>query len=176
MIGDDLMKNDDVKLCNIFYSMTMMMTSNVIQYLPMDLITDVSKYFFQPFSVFFVHFKPFFRDFTSEINKKCLIMNKTTCFFSYFVFSSKLVDMQKLVDSLRGYLNIIFFWLIYLLFSMFFVSLWLLSLEKEPKRFKTAEKSCSTSSQVSAAPESWSKYTTQMAVITNHASPCSTLL
>ena len=35
-------------------------------------------------------------------------MNKKHLFFSIFVCSSKLVDMQKLIDSLRGYLKIIF--------------------------------------------------------------------
>ena len=61
------------------------------------------------------------------------IMKKTT----WFVYSSKLDDMQKLVDSLRGYLEIVIFLLI------FYVS---------------------TSFWVRAAPKSWSKYTTIAAV------------
>ena len=55
-----------------------------------------SKHFFQSFPTFFVHV----RDFTSQIKKKCL---KYKSIFKIFVYSSKLVDMQTLVDSLKGY-------------------------------------------------------------------------
>ena len=48
-----------------------------------------SNYFFQSFSTFFVNFKPF-----SVIS--LLKMNKKMFFFSYFAYSLKLVDMQKL--------------------------------------------------------------------------------
>ena len=57
------------------------------------------------------------------------------------VNSLKLVVMQKLVDSLKGYLDFGFFQLILL---------------------KMAEKSVSVSFQVLQASESWSKYTTAM--------------
>ena len=66
----------------------------------------------QPFFDLFCSFQTFFSDFTAEINKKWTKKRK-------FVYSSKLVDMQKLVDSLRGYLEIVFFgW--FKLFLMFF--------------------------------------------------------
>ena len=65
-----------------------------------------SKHFFQSFPTFFVHV----RDFTSQIKKKCL---KYKSIFKIFVYSSKLVDMQKLVDSLRGHLEFVFFRLIF---------------------------------------------------------------
>ena len=64
--------------------------------------------FFQLFFNLFGSFQSFFSDFTDEINKKRLKMNKKCD----FVYSSKLVDMQKLVDSLRGYPEIVFFQLI----------------------------------------------------------------
>ena len=59
-------------------------------------------------TTFFSRFQPFLfilkllSDFKAEINKKCLKMNKIK---RVFVYSLKLVDMQKLVDSLRGYLE-----------------------------------------------------------------------
>ena len=53
-------------------------------------------------------FSTFFRDFPPEINKKRLKMKKKSV-FQYFACSSKLVDMEKLVDSLRGYIKIFFF-------------------------------------------------------------------
>ena len=46
-----------------------------------------------------------------EINKKRLKIKKKT---RGFVYSSKLFDMQKLVDALRGYPEIVFFRLIIL--------------------------------------------------------------
>ena len=55
------------------------------------------KKIFQPFVNLFCSFQSFFSDFTVEINKKHLKMKKKWD----FVFSSKLVDMQKLVNSLR---------------------------------------------------------------------------
>ena len=74
--------------------------------------------------------------------------------FSIFVYSSKLVDIQKLVDSLRGYLEMVFF-------QWFF-----------EKRLKMAEKSVLTSFGVCAAPKSWSKCTTTVFTfgVTNMAS------
>ena len=76
-------------------------------------------------------------------------------FFSFFAYSSKLVNMQKLVDSLRGYLKIVFFgWFLTIFtvfqlffnwFQSFFVNLYV-----------------STSFWVRAAPKSWSKYTTHI--------------
>ena len=45
----------------------------------------------------FCSFQTFFGDFKAEITEKHLKMNKKM----YFAYSSKLVDMQKLVDSLR---------------------------------------------------------------------------
>ena len=71
-----------------------------------------SKHFFQPFFNLFCSFQSFFRDFTAEINKKQTKKSK-------FVYSSKLVDMQKMVDSLRGYLKIVFFRLINYFFTGF---------------------------------------------------------
>ena len=60
---------------------------------------------FQPFLII----SHLFSDFTAEIKKKCV-----------FVYSSKLVALQKLVDSLRGYPEIVFFGLIF--YFMFWVS------------------------------------------------------
>ena len=40
-------------------------------------------------------------------------------FFSIFVYSSKLVDIKKLVDLLRGYLEIVFFQWIFYFFNVF---------------------------------------------------------
>ena len=40
-------------------------------------------------------------------------------FFSIFVYSSKLVDIKKLVDLLRGYLKIVFFQWIFYFFNVF---------------------------------------------------------
>ena len=57
----------------------------------------------------FCSFQTFFSDFMAEINKKRLKKNKKMV----FVYSSKLVDVQKLVDSMRGYLEIVFFQLIF---------------------------------------------------------------
>ena len=61
-------------------------------------------------TTFFSHFQPFlfnlnlFNDFTPEITEKCQKKKQKNMFFSIFVFSSKLVEMPKLVNSLRGYL------------------------------------------------------------------------
>ena len=87
--------------------------------------------FFQPFSTFFCSFQTFFSDLTTEINKKRLKKNKKTV----FVYSSKLVNMQMLVHSLRGYFEIFFFgWfftfkcflLVFKWFWSFFVNLFTL--------------------------------------------------
>ena len=59
------------------------------------------------------YFLMVFNKFSSEIKEKTF---EKTCVLSY---SLKLVDMQKLVDSLRGYLEFIVFWLIYQLFWTF---------------------------------------------------------
>ena len=75
-------------------------------------------------------------------------------FFSFFAYSSKLVDMQKLVDSLRGYLEIVFFQLIFYflnVFCQFLTDFGLFSLIY----------SSLTSIWVRAAPRSWLKYTTR---------------
>ena len=61
--------------------------------------------FFQPFFNLYCSFQSFFSDFTAEITKNVWKWTKKRV----FVYSSKLVDMQKLVDSLRGYLKIVFF-------------------------------------------------------------------
>ena len=98
------------------------------------------KHFFQPFFKLFCSFQSFFSDFTAEINKKWTKKHD-------FVYSSKLVDMQKLVDSLRGYLKFVFFRL-YFCFEM------------NKKGWQTAEKKDSTSFWVLQAPKSWWKYTT----------------
>ena len=58
-----------------------------------------SNYFFQPFSTFCVHFKPF--SVISGLKSTKTIWKRTKK--RVFVCSLKLVDMQKLVDSLRGY-------------------------------------------------------------------------
>ena len=65
--------------------------------------------FFSSFSTFFVIFKAF-----SVISRLKSLKNdwKWTKKCG-FVYSSKLVDMQKLVDSLRGYLKFVFFRLIF---------------------------------------------------------------
>ena len=65
--------------------------------------------FFSRFSTFFVHFKAFSVISRLKSLKKHL---KWTKIKRGFVYSSKLVDKQKLVDSLRGYLKIVFFRLI----------------------------------------------------------------
>ena len=83
-----------------------------------------------------------FNLFTPEINKNHLKMNKK--FFSFFAYFSKLVDLQKLVDFLRGYPKIIFFWLIFLFSSTFFVSFHKRRFEIK-KKLKTAEKGSLTS-------------------------------
>ena len=53
----------------------------------------------------FCSFQTFFSDFRAEITEKYLKMIQKT----YFAYSSKLVDMQKLVNSLRGYPEIVMF-------------------------------------------------------------------
>ena len=68
-----------------------------------------SNYFFSAVFNLFCSCQSFFSDLTAEINKKRLKMNKKRG----FVYSSKLVNMQKLVDSLRGYPKIVFFQLIF---------------------------------------------------------------
>ena len=75
--------------------------------------------FFSRFSTFFVRFKAF-----SVISRLKSLKNvwKWTKKCG-FVYSSKLVNVQKLVDSLRGYLKIVFFqWIFsfFLHFSAFF--------------------------------------------------------
>ena len=63
-----------------------------------------SNYFFQPFSTFFVDFKPFSVISRLKSTKNIWKWTKNIC-------SSKLVEKQKLVDSLSGYLEFVFFWL-----------------------------------------------------------------
>ena len=92
----------------------------------------------------------------------------------FFVYSSKLGDMQTLVDSQRGTLNssCLVYFLHFLKLSVIF---WFISLKKmffldfrrkltekclnRLKKVETAEKSVSTSFWVCTAPESWLKYT-----------------
>ena len=74
-----------------------------------------------------------------------------------FVYSSKFVDMQKLVDSPRGYPEIVFFCLYFIWFQPW--NHWE-SFKMNKKGWKWLKKSSSTSFWVRAAPESWSKYTT----------------
>ena len=83
----------------------------------------------------FCLFQTFFSDFMAEINKKHLKKNQKIIFFAY---SSKLVDMQKLVDSLRGPLEIVFFQLIFNVFCLFSTDFGLFPLFM----LKTAEKKC----------------------------------
>ena len=71
-----------------------------------------------------------------------------------FVYSSKQVDMQKLVDSLRGYLKIVFFRFV----------------DFRCERLKNGWKNVFTSFSVHAAPKSWLKYTTD--VYTNYTRDC----
>ena len=71
-----------------------------------------SKPFFSCFSTFFVHFKAF-----SVISRLKSLKNVWTWTKNYSY--SKLVDMQKLVNSLRGYLEIVFFRLIFYFFNVF---------------------------------------------------------
>ena len=70
--------------------------------------------------ILFCSFWTFFSDFTAKNNKKHLKMNKKLI----FVFSSKLVDMQKLVDSLRGYLECAFFGLFCSFILLFYSNLY----------------------------------------------------
>ena len=84
------------------------------------------KHFFQPFSTFFIHLN-LFQWFHGRNQQKTSEKEQKNVCFLFFAFSSKLVDMQKLVDSLRGYPEIVFFQLIFLQFLMFFSILWLFS-------------------------------------------------
>ena len=62
-------------------------------------------------NTFFSHFEPFL--FISNLFQQFHAWKKRKkLFFLIFVCSSKLVDMQKLVESQRGYLEIVYFWLI----------------------------------------------------------------
>ena len=136
---------------------------------------SLSNYFFQPFSTFLVHVQPF--SMISHLKSRKNIWKRAKkVFFSVFVYSSELVDMQKLGDSLKGYLEIIFYWLIFCfcmstsfeektktektIFFVRFRRLFLISdvkslkkVENEQKRLKTAEKSSLTSLWVRAAPK-----------------------
>ena len=79
-----------------------------------------SKHFFQPFSTFLLLFKCFSMNFHLKSRKNCVLS-----------YSLKLVDMQRLVNSLRGY-------------TFFLDFRWKLIEKhlKEEKRLKTAEKKC----------------------------------
>ena len=97
---------------------------------------------FQPF-FFILNLYWWFHTWNQYINvwkwtKKCVI-----------VYSSKLVDMQKLVDSLRGCLEIVLFWFIF----------WKRQ-KMNKKGQKRLIKSSLTSFWVRTTPKSWSKYTT----------------
>ena len=84
----------------------------------------------------------------SEKKKKRLKMNKKTVFFSIFVNSSKLVDLQTLI---------------FVYFQMCFLDFRCKTTEKGlklTKKVENAKKSVSTNSRVGIAPDSWSKYTT----------------
>ena len=70
------------------------------------------NYFVQPFSNFFAHFKTFSMISRLKTTKHDWKWTKKHV-FSINAYSSKLVDMEKLVDSLRG----ISFRLIFLIFS-----------------------------------------------------------
>ena len=65
----------------------------------------VETFFFSRFSTFFVHFKAFSVISPLKSTKNVWKWTKKRV----FVYSSKLVDMQKLADSLRGYLEFVFF-------------------------------------------------------------------
>ena len=79
-----------------------------------------SNYFFQPFSNLFVNLKPLSVISRLKTTKKRSKTNKT---------KHVLVYSSKLVDSLRGYLEIIFFGC-FLTFLTFFIIFWLISLEE----------------------------------------------
>ena len=106
--------------------------------------------FFQPFFNLFCSFQSFFSDFPAEINKKHLKMNKKKL---DFVYSSKMVDMQKLVDSLRGYPEIVFIGCCFTFFNIF-------------QHISNDFSFCNvlTSFWMPAAPKSWLKYTTTKVV------------
>ena len=57
----------------------------------------VETHFLTIFNLF-SSFQTFFSDSSAEIKKKCVLS-----------YSLKLVDMQRLVQSMRGYLNLVFF-------------------------------------------------------------------
>ena len=78
-----------------------------------------SNNFFQSFSTFFFLFKPFSVISGLKSTKNIWKLTKKVI----FVYSSKLVDMQMLVDTLRGCLEIVFFQLIFYFvhFQTFFV-------------------------------------------------------
>ena len=67
----------------------------------------------------FCSFQTFFSDFTPEINKKTPQNEQKRNLFSYFAYSSKLVYMQKLVDSLRAFGWFVFRFLTFLVFFSF---------------------------------------------------------
>ena len=70
------------------------------------------NYFFSTVFNLFLHFKPFSVISCLKSTKKHV---KMTEFFSYFAYSSKLADMQKLVDSLRGYPEIVLYSICFLI-------------------------------------------------------------
>ena len=84
-----------------------------VQFLAAACTLKLVKTLFQPFSTFFLLFKPFsinsgLKSWKTSKNEPLKLF-----FFSNFCYSSKLVDMQTLVDSLRGYLEFVFFHLIF---------------------------------------------------------------
>ena len=98
----------------------------------------------------------FFSDFTAEINKKRLKMNKKTCFFGFCLLlkAGRHAKSGRLPEGVPW--NCLFS-ADFLLISA--VNHWK-SFKMNKKSLKTAEKNVSTSFWVYAAPKSWSKYTT----------------
>ena len=72
----------------------------------------VKKLFLSRFQPFFCYFKPFSVISCQKSRKNDEKMNQNSI-LSIFVYSSKLVNMQMLVYSLREYLEFVFFWLIF---------------------------------------------------------------
>ena len=96
------------------------------------------NYFFQLFSTFFVLFKPFSVFSHLKSTKKVWKWTKKVI----FVYSSKLIDMQKLVNSLRGYLKFVFFQLVFSPFLFIFIPFCLFQAWNHWKRLKKNKKSC----------------------------------
>ena len=69
-------------------------------------------------NTFFSCFQPFLFILNLLYSFHAWNQEKIKYFFSDLGYSLKLVDMQELVDSLRGYLEFVFFWLIFYFFNL----------------------------------------------------------